>query len=110
MHYLKPFLLIVVLLTNQIVLAQKYTSPVDFNILLSGTFGELRNNHFHAGIDIKTEGVEGQNIRAIADGVDIFRAGKLVFLTEEIPPKYLLKVSPDDPDLVEVLEKLAEEE
>ncbi len=54
--------------------------------------------------------VEVDSIRAIADGVDIYRAGKLVFLTEEIPPQYLFKVSPDDPDLVEVLEKLAEEE
>ena len=47
---------------------QDYQPPVDFKMLLSGTFGELRNNHFHAGIDIKTEGVEGQKIYSIADG------------------------------------------
>ena len=36
----------------------KWISPVDFPIKLSGTFGELRNNHFHAGLDIKTQGKE----------------------------------------------------
>jgi len=45
-----------------------FGSPVEFRILLSGTFGELRSNHFHSGIDIKTQGVEGQNIHAVADG------------------------------------------
>ena len=53
--------------------------------------------------------VEVDAIRAIADGVEIFRAGKLVFLTEEIPPQYLYKVSNDDPELLEVLENLEEE-
>lgn len=45
-----------------------FRSPVDFPIVLSGTFGELRSNHFHSGIDIKTRGVTGHEIRAIADG------------------------------------------
>lgn len=45
-----------------------FRSPVDFNILLSGTFGELRAGHFHSGMDIKTGGVSGKNIYAIADG------------------------------------------
>ena len=42
--------------------------PVDIPLYLSGTFGELRSDHFHSGIDIKTEGVEGKIIRAIDDG------------------------------------------
>ncbi len=42
--------------------------PVDFEILLSGTFGELRSDHFHSGIDIRTQGVSGKPIKAIADG------------------------------------------
>lgn len=45
-----------------------FRSPVDFPILLSGTFGELRGNHFHSGIDIKTNGHNGAKIYAIADG------------------------------------------
>ncbi len=35
---------------------------------LSGNMGEMRSNHFHAGIDIKTGGVEGLPIYAAADG------------------------------------------
>ncbi|NPD44413.1 M23 family metallopeptidase [Lentimicrobium sp. S6] len=45
-----------------------FRSPVEGRIYLSGTFGELRSNHFHGGIDIKTGGVEGKNIYAAADG------------------------------------------
>jgi len=49
-------------------ISQNYISPFDFPLLLSGTFGELRSNHFHTGIDIKTKSVEGKEIRSIADG------------------------------------------
>ncbi|MEL6922474.1 MAG: M23 family metallopeptidase [Bacteroidota bacterium] len=46
-----------------------FVSPVDQQIFLSGTFGELRPNHFHAGIDIKAkDGKVGQPIYSIADG------------------------------------------
>lgn len=45
-----------------------FRSPIDIPIYLSGTFGEPRNTHFHAGLDIKTGGVEGKNIYAIGDG------------------------------------------
>jgi hypothetical protein len=45
-----------------------FRSPVDFNITLSGTFGELRSNHLHAGIDIKTYGAINKPLYAIADG------------------------------------------
>lgn len=42
--------------------------PVDIPVYLSGTFGELRGNHFHTGIDIKTQGTVGKRILAIEDG------------------------------------------
>lgn len=35
---------------------------------LSGGFGDLRTNHFHAGLDIRTGAVEGYNVYAAADG------------------------------------------
>ncbi len=35
---------------------------------LSGTMGELRPNHFHAGLDIKTQGMQGLEVLATADG------------------------------------------
>ena len=40
--------------------------PVQGKVLLSGSFGELRSNHFHGGIDIK--GFIGKPILAAADG------------------------------------------
>lgn len=36
--------------------------------MLSANFGELRPNHFHNGLDIKTQGVTGKPIHCIADG------------------------------------------
>ena len=45
-----------------------FTSPVDFKMALSGTFGELRTNHLHSGIDIKTYGATGKPLKAVADG------------------------------------------
>ena len=45
-----------------------FISPFDFPLLLSGNFGELRSNHFHGGVDFKTQGVVGKPIRCIADG------------------------------------------
>ncbi len=46
-----------------------FRSPVNTPIKLSGTFGELRSNHLHAGIDIKAHnGKTGQPILAVADG------------------------------------------
>ena len=45
-----------------------YNSPLDIPLALTGSFGELRSNHFHSGLDIKTEGREGLNVYSIADG------------------------------------------
>lgn len=45
-----------------------FRSPLDIPLILSGTFGELRSNHFHAGIDIKTQQRQGLPVYAIADG------------------------------------------
>lgn len=44
-------------------------SPVNRQMYLSGTFGELRNNHFHAGIDVKSEhGRSGDPLVSIENG------------------------------------------
>lgn len=45
-----------------------FTPPVDYEISLAGNFGEPRPNHFHGGLDIRTDGVEGKHIYAIGDG------------------------------------------
>ena len=45
-----------------------YVSPVDYDIVLAGNFGEPRPWHFHGGLDIKTNNQEGKKIFSIADG------------------------------------------
>jgi peptidase M23-like protein len=45
-----------------------FRSPLGIPLYLAGNFGELRSNHFHSGLDMKTQGREGFNIYAAADG------------------------------------------
>ncbi len=46
-----------------------FIAPVHHKIRISGTFGELRPNHFHAGIDIKSShGHPGDSVFSMADG------------------------------------------
>ena len=45
-----------------------FRSPMDIPLILAGNFGELRPNHFHTGIDIKTGGITGKNILSIEKG------------------------------------------
>lgn len=42
--------------------------PMRIAPVLSGNFGEIRTNHFHSGIDFKTEGRTGIPVYAVADG------------------------------------------
>jgi hypothetical protein len=45
-----------------------WITPLDIPFSLSGTFGEPRSTHFHLGIDIKTKGKEGWEVKSIAPG------------------------------------------
>ena len=45
-----------------------FVSPVNIPISLSGNFCEIRTNHFHSGIDIRTNGKEGLPIFSIGNG------------------------------------------
>ena len=45
-----------------------FSNPVDFKMAIAGTFGELRSNHFHSGIDIKTKQKINLPIYASQDG------------------------------------------
>ena len=62
------------------------TLPIDIPIQLSGTFGELRKNHFHAGLDIRTRGREGLPVRSIKSGwinrlkVSLSGYGKVLYI------------------------------
>ena len=64
-----------------------FRKPLDVNIILSGTFAELRSNHFHSGIDIKTQQRTGLNVYAAAEGyvsrikISHFGYGKALYIT-----------------------------
>jgi murein DD-endopeptidase MepM/ murein hydrolase activator NlpD len=84
--------LLIVLFYTSIFGQKKYPTndfgnPLDIPIILSGTFGELRSNHFHAGIDIKTQRKEGLKIRTVGDGyvsrikVALWGYGKVIYIT-----------------------------
>ena len=64
-----------------------FAPPLDIPMQLSGNFGELRPNHFHAGFDLKTNQREGLNVYAVADGyvsrikISTFGNGKCIYIT-----------------------------
>ncbi len=65
---LLPFLLVFLGLSAQEYPQDYFRSPLGIELISSGTFGELRGNHFHSGIDLKTQGKEGFRVYAAADG------------------------------------------
>ncbi|WP_203258243.1 M23 family metallopeptidase [Hyunsoonleella ulvae] len=64
-----------------------FGSPLDIPLILSGTFAELRSNHFHSGVDIKTQQRTGLKVKAAADGyvsrikVSHYGYGKALYIT-----------------------------
>ncbi len=64
-----------------------FRSPIDFPIMLAGGFGDVRQNHFHSGIDIRTGGEEGKPVYAVADGyvsrinISSTGFGKAIYIT-----------------------------
>ena len=63
-----------------------FGSPLDITLSIAGSFGELRPNHFHSGIDFRTQQKEGFPVFATADGfvsrinVANFGYGKCVYI------------------------------
>ena len=91
MTFLRYFILLTILISFNLK-GQEYPqnyfrSPLDIPLVLSGNFGELRSNHFHAGLDIKTQGVEGKKVYAVADGfvsrikVSPYGYGNAIYIT-----------------------------
>ncbi len=64
-------------------------APVNIPIVLAGNFAELRPNHFHMGIDIKTQGREGLDIFCVQDGwlsrvkISSFGYGKVLYIDHD---------------------------
>ena len=88
----QPFLLLILFTTFLNFSQEKYPkdyfrNPLGIPTVLAGTFGELRSNHFHSGIDIKTQGKEGLKIYAAAEGyvsrikVAQYGFGKAIYIT-----------------------------
>jgi hypothetical protein len=46
----------------------RFANPLDISLILSGNYGEIRSTHFHTGIDLKTEQVEGKSVYAADSG------------------------------------------
>ncbi len=61
-------------------------NPVNIPLKLAGNFAELRANHFHMGVDIKTQGKEGVPIFSVLDGyvsrlkISSFGYGKVIYI------------------------------
>ncbi|GCD77817.1 peptidase M23 [Thermaurantimonas aggregans] len=53
---------------EEIKMPENFGPPLDIPLQLSGSFGELRTNHFHGGLDLRTGGMEGKRVLAAADG------------------------------------------
>jgi murein DD-endopeptidase MepM/ murein hydrolase activator NlpD len=61
--------------------------PLDDIRIITGTFGELRKNHFHTGVDFSTKGETGKPVYSVFDGyvsrikVSPFGYGKVIYIT-----------------------------
>jgi len=66
-------LLIIIPLTKldaQIAIPKGYfASPLNIPLSMTGAFSEVRDNHFHSGIDFQVQKKEGLPVFAVADGV-----------------------------------------
>ena len=64
-----------------------FIKPMDLPLILAGNFGELRNNHFHSGLDVKTRGSQGFVVNSVADGyvsrirIQAWGLGKAIYVT-----------------------------
>ena len=87
LHIALIFLINISVSFAQVPNAVQFSSPLDIPLVLSGTFGELRGNHFHTGIDIKTKGVVGLNVRSVENGfisrinISPYGYGKALYIT-----------------------------
>jgi murein DD-endopeptidase MepM/ murein hydrolase activator NlpD len=64
-----------------------FRNPLSIPIHLAGNFGELRPNHYHMGLDIKTNGRENLPVYAAADGyisrikIEPFGFGRAIYIS-----------------------------
>jgi murein DD-endopeptidase MepM/ murein hydrolase activator NlpD len=84
-------LILLFLLSATFAQGQKWTcsSPLDIPLELAGSFAEIRSNHFHSGMDLRTEQREGLPVYCAADGyvsrikISPFGYGKAIYVTHQ---------------------------
>ncbi len=83
------FLIFIFCLSATFAQGQKWTcsSPLDIPLELAGSFAEIRSNHFHSGMDLRTEQREGLPVYCAADGyvsrikISPYGYGKAIYVT-----------------------------
>ena len=76
------------LLSANIAFAQKYNWPTNASKIISSSFGEFREGHFHAGIDISTNGRIGYKVFSVDSGyvwrvkVSPYGGGKALYIKQ----------------------------
>ena len=87
------FILICYLFSSLLSHAQKiypqhyFRDPLNISIQLASNFGELRQDHFHMGLDIRTQSRENLPVFAAADGyvsrikIEKYGYGKAIYIT-----------------------------
>ncbi len=86
------YITLVIVLLSQMIFSQNpfpqdyFRKPMDIPLILSGTFAELRSNHFHSGLDIKTQQRQGIKVFTAAAGyvsrikISHFGYGKAIYV------------------------------
>ena len=86
-------LILFLIIISQILVAQNpypqdyFRNPLDIPLVLAGTFAELRSNHFHSGLDIKTQQRQGLKVYTVAHGhvsrikISHWGYGKALYIT-----------------------------
>src|ERR1043165_8542661 len=87
----RGLLIVFILFLHLILSAQSYPkyyfrNPLGIPMQLTGNFGELRSNHWHMGLDIRTNEKENQPVYAAAEGyiakvrIEPFGFGRSIFI------------------------------
>src|SRR5690606_20895768 len=91
--FIMRYILFFVVATSTLMSAQNnypqdyFGSPLEIPLILSGNFGELRSNHFHSVLDIKTQQRIGLKVLSAADGyvsrikIQHYGYGKTLYIT-----------------------------
>jgi len=83
---MKFYIVFFVSVVNFIFAQRKLAYPLD-NIVVTGNFAELRPNHFHAGLDLRTDPTKNIPIYSVDDGyvsrikASTFGYGKVIYIT-----------------------------